>query len=106
MKKALVYYDEILAGEIVQNDNGTFSFTYEDNYFASPYSKPISLTLPLSQQLYTSNILFPFFDGLIPEGYLLEIALERYHLKSNDRLSLLMKTCKDPIGIVSIKEVA
>ncbi|MCW3081692.1 HipA N-terminal domain-containing protein [Segetibacter sp.] len=35
---------------------------------------PVSLTLPLKDQPYTSNVMFPFFDGLIPEGWLLDIA--------------------------------
>jgi serine/threonine-protein kinase HipA len=104
MKIGYVFYDQIFAGKIIQEDDGTFCFEYDKNYFENPSSKPISLTLPLSNRTYNSNILFPFFDGLIPEGYLLEVALRKYKLKDNDRMSLLLKTCKDPIGIVSIRE--
>lgn len=104
MKIGYVYYDEIYAGKLTQEDDGTFSFEYDNNYFSNLLNKPISLTLPLTSQVYKSNILFPFFDGLIPEGYLLEVALRKYKLHSNDRMSLLLKTCKDPIGIVSVKE--
>ena len=104
MKKGYVYYDNVLAGTITQNDDGSFIFCYDDLYFANENSKPISLTLPKTEKQYESNILFPFFDGLIPEGYLLEIALKKYDLSNNDRMSLLLKTCRNPIGIVSVKE--
>jgi serine/threonine-protein kinase HipA len=63
---------------------------------------PISLTLPLKEQPYTSKILFPFFDGLIPEGWLLDIAQNNWKLNPRDRMGLLMACCKDCIGAVSV----
>lgn len=104
MKKGYVFCDESLAGIIKQEDDGSFIFEYDEKYLNNPLNKSISLTLPKINKKYVSNVLFPFFDGLIPEGYLLEIALQKYELHSNDRMSLLLKTCKDPIGNVSIKE--
>jgi serine/threonine-protein kinase HipA len=47
-------------------------------------------------------VLFPFFDGLIPEGWLLNIALANWKIKPNDRFGLLVTLCKDCIGCVSI----
>lgn len=104
MKVGYVYYNNVFAGTITQNDDGAFVFSYNDLYFENENTKPISLTLPKSQKVYKSNILFPFFDGLIPEGYLLEIALKKYNVSNNDRMSLLLKTCRNPIGIVRILE--
>lgn len=104
MKIGYVYYDEIFAGKIIQDDNNEFVFEYDDKYFDDKNCKAISLTLPKDNKKYTSNILFPFFDGLIPEGYLLEVALKKFNIASNDRMALLLKTCKNPIGIVSVRE--
>lgn len=104
MKKGYVYYDDLLCGTISQTDDNVFVFEYLDSWFNDSSTKPVSLTLPKTQKRYQSNILFPFFDGLIPEGYLLEVALKMYNISSNDRMSLLLKTCRNPIGIVSIKE--
>ena len=104
MKIGYVYYDEIFAGKIIQDDNNEFVFEYDDKYFDDKNCKTISLTLPQYNQKYTSNILFPFFDGLIPEGYLLEVALKKFNIASNDRMALLLKTCRNPIGIVSVRE--
>ena len=104
MKIGYVYFDEMLAGKIIQDDNNEFIFEYDDNYYNDKNCKAISLTLPKDKKRYTSNILFPFFDGLIPEGYLLEVALKKFNIASNDRMALLLKTCRNPIGIVSVRE--
>ena len=103
MKIGLVYYDNEYCGVIVQYDNNHFTFEYDDSYFANKDKKAISLTMPKSQKKYESNILFPFFDGLIPEGYLLEVAIRKFNISRNDRMSLLLKTCNNPIGIVSVR---
>ena len=104
MKKGQVLCDDKLCGYIIQNDDNTFVFEYTDEWYLDSNSKNVSLTLPKIKQKYESNILFPFFDGLIPEGYLLEVALKKFNLSRNDRMTLLLKTCSDPIGNISIRE--
>jgi serine/threonine-protein kinase HipA len=47
--------------------------------------------------------LFPFFDGLIPEGWLLDIAVDHWKVKANDRFELLLTTCRDSIGAVTVE---
>lgn len=63
----------------------------------------VSLTMPLSRKQYTSNILFPFFDGLIPEGWLLDVVSRNWKVDRNDRFGLLLIACRDSIGNVSIR---
>ena len=104
MKIGYVYYDNSFCGTITQDDNNLFVFEYDDKWFNDKNKKPISLTMPKTIKRYESNILFPFFDGLIPEGFLLEAALKKFNISSNDRMSLLLKTCENPIGIISVKE--
>ena len=101
LKKGFVYYNNIFAGVIYEDVDG-YVFKYDDEYVKSS-NPPISLTLPLTTNEYHSSILFPFFDGLIPEGWLLKIALEQYDLKKRDRFKLLLLACEDCIGAVSIK---
>ena len=64
----------------------------------------VSLTLPVREEEYTSKTLFSFFDGLIPEGWLLDVVSHNWKLDSQDRFGLLLVACKDPIGNVRIKE--
>ena len=101
MRAGNVYYKNVLAGIIAENEDG-YSFKYNDEFINSTSAKPISLTLPIQKQAYQSKILFPFFDGLIPEGWLLNIALENWKINERDRFGLLLTLCKDCIGCISI----
>jgi len=101
MRKAKVYMHDQWAGTIVENEEG-FTFFYEDDYLKLDYPEPVSLTLPISEKTYKSATMFPFFDGLIPEGWLLDIAEKNWKIREMDRMGLLMACCKDCIGAVSI----
>ena len=66
---------------------------------------PVSLSLPLQKEKYISKYLFPFFDGLIPEGWLLDMVVNNWKVDNKDRFGLLMISCKDCIGDVHIELV-
>lgn len=100
-RQAKVYFQDRLAGYLIEGDSG-YSFHYDKEYLENPNPKPISLTLPLSKNTYQSNVLFPFFDGLIPEGWLLEIGEKHWKLNPRDRFELLINLCRDTIGAVSV----
>lgn len=101
MKSALIYYKDVLAGRLAETDEG-FVFQYDTAYLASENAEQISLTLPLRAETFESPVLFPFFDGLIPEGWLLDVALRNTDVSVLDRMSLLLLCCKDCIGAVSV----
>jgi serine/threonine-protein kinase HipA len=103
MRKAKVYMDNELAGRLTENEEG-YTFKYEENYLTEPMAKPVSLTIPLQDKPFVSKTMFPFFDGLIPEGWLLEIAEKNWKLNARDRMGLLLACCKDCIGAVSVEE--
>ena len=103
MRKGKVYFNKELAGYLVDNEDG-YSFLYEKDYLSGSIAKPISLTLPLQDKPHVSKTMFPFFDGLIPEGWLLEIAEKNWKLNARDRMGLLLACCRDCIGAVSIEE--
>jgi serine/threonine-protein kinase HipA len=104
MRKAKIKMDTYLAGWLTQDDKG-YHFEYSKAYLNQPEAKPVSLTLPLQEAIYTSNVLFPFFDGLIPEGWLLDIAVKNWKLNIRDRMGLLLVCCKDCIGAVGVEEL-
>ena len=104
MKKAKVYMYDKLTGTLTEDENG-FHFKYDQSYLESDNAEPISLTLPLTDKEYISKVMFPFFDGLIPEGWLLDIAQKNWKLNPRDRMEILLKTCHDCIGAVSIEEI-
>lgn len=83
MRQAEIYRKEILAG-VLTEDGGEYRFCYDEAYLAGEDAQPVSLTLPLQTEAFVSPVLFPFFDGLIPEGWLLDVALRNndMHLKN------------------------
>lgn len=103
MRQALVYRKEVLAGVLTENE-GEYTFVYDSAYLQSNDAKAISLTMPLQKEAFVSPVLFPFFDGLIPEGWLLDVALRNSDISILDRMSLLLLCCKDCIGSISVVE--
>jgi serine/threonine-protein kinase HipA len=100
MKQAKIYFKNDFAGILTESENG-YAFLYDNQYLADN-NEPISLTLPLKEMPFESKVLFPFFDGLIPEGWLLNIAQKNWKIDLRDRFSLLLACCKDCIGAVSV----
>ena len=101
MKKAEIYLNQQMAGVLIEDENG-FTFTYSSVYISTDNPQPISLSIPVCSTPYRETILFPFFDGLIPEGWLLEVAEQNWKINSRDRMSLLLACCKDCIGNISV----
>lgn len=98
-----VFFKDKEAGIVWQDENG-YGFEYNEEYLRLK-ATPVSLTLPLRKDPYLSNTMIPFFDGLIPEGWLLEITVKNWKVNPNDRMGLLLIACKDCIGAVSIEPV-
>lgn len=105
MRKGKVYLFDRLAGVISEDADGMFRFAYETDYLKATDALPVSLALPLAKEVYESDRLFPFFDGLIPEGWLLDIAEKSWKLNPRDRMGLLLSCCRKCIGAVSVVEV-
>lgn len=101
MRQAEIYRKEILAGILAEAD-GEYRFCYDEAYLTREDAQPVSLTLPLQAEAFVSPVLFPFFDGLIPEGWLLDVALRNTDISILDRMSLLLLCCKECIGAVSV----
>lgn len=101
MRQAKILINDDLAGILIEHEEG-YGFTYDDLYLNRKDAKAISLTIPLQDKPFQSEHLFPFFDGLIPEGWLLEIVHKNWKLNPRDRMGLLLATCKDCIGNISV----
>ena len=103
MRQAEIYLYGRLAGCLTENEYG-YTFQYDAAYLADNPVR-LSVNFPLQQGVFSDRTLFPFFDGLIPEGWLLEIAVDNWKLDPNDRMGLLLACCRDCIGAASVREV-
>ena len=104
MKQAVVFLRDIKAGILTEDENG-HTFEYDADYLTSANAEAVSLTLQLSDKPYRDKVLFAFFDGLIPEGWLLDIAEKNWKIDARDRMSLLVACCKDCIGAVGAEPI-
>ena len=105
MRQAKIYYQEQLAGILTETDEGEYTFQYESAYVGEYPDQFITFTMPVREEIYTDTRLFPFFEGLIPEGWLLDIASKNWKINRNDRMGLLLACCKNCIGAVSVHPI-
>jgi serine/threonine-protein kinase HipA len=102
-RSAKVYYRKQFAGILNEKAEGSYKFVYDTDYLSK--GPAISLTLPLQAEGFESDTMFSFFAGLIPEGWYLHIVAPTIKVDEHDTFGLLMRTCGDCIGAVSLQEV-
>lgn len=96
--RAKIYVDKLLAGHLEKLENG-YRFTYLPDYVGPS----VSLTMPTTQSIYEYETFPPFFDGLLPEGVMLEALLKRAKLDRYDFLKQLIVVGKDLVGNVTVE---
>lgn len=101
MRKAVVYIHDIRAGILSYEDNGKYIFSYDNDYALTP----VSLTMPVSHRTYSFNDFPPFFEGLLPEGIMLEGLLKINEIDKKDYLSQLIEIGADLVGAVTVKAI-
>ena len=102
MRKAQVYFSGELAGIIEEVEkNKRYKFAYESGYAGDP----VSLTMPVKKSEYIFEGFPPFFDGLLPEGVMLEGLVRRLKIDSNDLFGQLMAVGHDMVGAVTVEEI-
>ena len=100
-RRGIVRIDGAPVGVIEETDAGT-QFVYEAAWLARPDAVPVSLTLPLRAEPYVHRSLHPYFENLLPEGWLLELATTRLKIPKDDAFGLLLATCADCVGAVEV----
>lgn len=103
MRVANVFAYGVLAGRLEELDPGRkYRFIYQSGYKGSA----ISLTMPITTPEYIFDRFPPFFDGLLPEGVMLEGLLKQNKIDRQDFFSQLAAVGGDLVGAVTVKEGA
>ena len=105
MRQAKVFYQDYLAGTLTETNAGEYICKYDNNYVREHPQDFLTFSMPVRTEPFIENRLFPFFEGLIPEGWLLDIASKNWKLNRNDRMGLLLACCKNCIGAVSVEPI-
>jgi serine/threonine-protein kinase HipA len=101
MKRAEVFMHGIPAGVLEKIEAGN---KYRFIYFERYNGPSIALTMPLGEKEFVFDRFPPFFDGLLPEGVLLEGLLKQRKIDKFDYLSQLIAVGNDLVGAVTVQE--
>ena len=101
MRKAKVMVNAMPAGVLEELDSQKYQFTYNIDYIGPP----VSLTMPVKEKIFHFETFPPFFEGLLPEGILLEALLRKYKLDRKDYFQQLLLIGKDTVGAVTVEEI-
>lgn len=100
-RRAIVRLDGQRVGTLAEHGRQVI-FTYDAEWLARRDAVGVSLILPLRPEPYVSDGLHPFFENLLPEGWLLELTTKKLKIAKDDAFGLLVATCADCIGAVEI----
>ncbi|MBS0626530.1 MAG: HipA N-terminal domain-containing protein [Verrucomicrobia bacterium] len=101
MKRAKIYVDGTLAGYLIELEkNRSYEFVYLDKY----HGPAISLTMPLKERVYRFDEFPPFFDGFLPEGFMLDALLRKAKLDKNDRFEQLLLVGQELVGNITVEK--
>lgn len=106
MRKVKIYQNGQLSGTLIQNNRNSYTFRYDDIWFADDELPAISLTLPKTQKEFHSKYLFPFFFNMLSEGINKKLQCRQFKIDENDYFSLLIATATDEtIGAITVKPI-
>lgn len=105
MRSGKVYYNNHFAGIISETNEGEYVFQYTAQYVKDYPHAFITFSMPVTNKPYSDKRLFSFFEGLIPEGWLLDIASSNWKINKNDRMGLLLACCQNCIGAVHVEPI-
>jgi len=102
MKRVRVFVDGIEAGELQEIERGKlYRFVYKNEYIGSS----VSLEMPTTTRVYEYDRFPPFFEGLLPEGIMLESLLRQAKIDRHDLMSQLITVGHDMVGNVTVEPI-
>ena len=105
MRKGIIYYNQIIAGELVESVSGNYTFSYDDIYYSNTNLPAISVTIPKTKQIHQSAFLFPFFYNMLSEGSNRKTQCRLLKIDEDDDFGLLLKTgAHETVGAITVEE--
>lgn len=102
MRKAYVQVNNVKAAILEELPDSHYRLSYLPDY----HGAPVSLTMPTQNLIYEFQRFPPFFEGLLPEGIMLEALLRKFKIDKKDYFGQLLKIGHDVVGAVTIEEIA
>ena len=104
MKSLSVFMNGYLVGKLRQEDNGANFFQYDNSWLKTSGARPISLSMPLRATEYLGEVVFNFFDNLLPDSReIRERIASRYQANSIQPFDLLYEIGRDCVGALILQ---
>ena len=98
-----VYLNGYLVGEFKKSSNGAHSFSYSNSWLALSGSRPISLSMPLVKSEYRGDVVYNYFDNLLPDNSeVRQRIVARYQAGSSLPFDLLSMIGRDCVGALQL----
>lgn len=102
-RKLYILMNGILVGELEKIARGSLSFTYAKEWLNTPGARPISLSLPLTTQKLVGDVVYNFFDNLLPDNPQIRARIQaKFQVATNQPFDLLGAIGKDCVGAIQI----
>lgn len=96
-----VWFDDLHVGDVTVADNGALGFAYTKTWLATSGAFPLSVTLPLADRAYPSEVISPWLANLLPEEEQLAVLTRSLGLDRSDSLAVLREIGGDTAGALS-----
>jgi serine/threonine-protein kinase HipA len=95
----------VLIGRLEKLKQGGLVFNYEENWIKTPGARPISLSLPLVDTSFSGELVYNFFDNLLPDNPQIRARIQsKFKIPTNHPFDLLANIGKDCVGAIQIVE--
>jgi len=105
MSSLFIYMNGLDVGEYRQSSSGAQSFNYSDSWIDRNNPTPLSLSMPLTQKKHQGDVVYNYFDNLLPDSLEIRNRIQaRVNAKTNRPFDLLNKIGNDCVGAIQLLE--
>lgn len=100
-----IYMNEHLIGKLEKSASGAHYFKYHQTWLDTPNARPISLSLPLMGEQFSGEVVYNFFDNLLPDNPQIRMRIQaHFHALTDQPFDLLASIGKDCVGAIQVIE--
>lgn len=98
-----VWMNGLRVGSLTKDTAGALAFSYAAGWLETPGARPISLSMPLLHTAYKGEVVFNFFDNLLPDNTQIRDRIQsRFRAPSSHPFDLLAAIGMDCVGAIQI----
>lgn len=98
-----VYMNGIHVGILAREYTNQLIFIYDKSWLSNEYSRPISLSMPLTEAPYKGDLVEHYFDNLLPDSRVIRERIQtRFQAPSEKCFDLLSEIGADCVGALQL----